>query len=59
MKTVALTNTWKPQPDELKDPELKGLFDVWIESAEEGTRKPEAAMYSLVEERVGDVLPQE
>ena len=52
--TAALTNNWKnddatePSPGDL----LAGLFDVYVESAVEGIRKPDPRIYQLACERL-------
>jgi putative hydrolase of the HAD superfamily len=60
LKTGALTNNWRDPRHEV-DPESAGarldqLFDVVVESAVEGLRKPDPRIYELVCERLG-VLP--
>ncbi len=48
LKVAALTNNWKPQPSE--DMQLlRPLFDVFIESAEVGLRKPDREIYEVMQ----------
>lgn len=52
LRTAALTNTWVRQgrrPGE----ELRGHFDVFIESAVVGLRKPDPRIYRLVCRQLG------
>lgn len=42
---AALTNNWKPAP---QPGELPPLFDVFVESAEVGMRKPELGIYKVL-----------
>lgn len=58
LKTAALTNNWVPmdaQPDPQRAAdtrELKGLFDVVVESSVVGLRKPDKRIYLLTCERL-------
>jgi len=55
LKTAALTNNWAPEGDVPTDPEapdLRGRFDVFVESSVEGLRKPDPRIYQLVCERM-------
>ena len=60
LSTAALTNNWKtddatePSPGDVLAP----LFDVYVESAVEGIRKPDPRIYQLACERLG-VAPDE
>lgn len=61
LKTAALTNNWTEMAgdgagNEL--PALNDLFDLIIESAVEGVRKPDPAIYQLTCMRLG-VLPED
>ncbi|MGQ0805721.1 MAG: HAD-IA family hydrolase [Actinomycetota bacterium] len=59
LKTGALTNNWVPdEPREGKINDLTGVFDVIVESAIEGVRKPDPRIYELACERLG-VRPDE
>ncbi len=64
LRTAALTNNWLPHdgagtPDrQAGDLEDLGLFDVVVESAREGLRKPDPAIYRLTCDRLG-VRPTE
>jgi len=59
LKTGALTNNWTPdEPREGGLSDLTDVFDVIVESAVEGVRKPDPRIYQLVCERLG-VLPGE
>lgn len=59
LRTAALTNNWPaPEPtgdDDDPNPssQLDGLFDVVVESAVVGLRKPDPRIYRLVCERLG------
>jgi HAD superfamily hydrolase (TIGR01509 family) len=62
LKTAALTNNWKHAngralPAEL-DPVMK-LFDVVVESAKVGMRKPDPEIYQLVLEKLRVKAPEE
>ncbi len=52
-KLAALTNNWVD--DDAPDPitEIKPLFDVVVESAVEGVRKPDPRIYQIALERLG------
>lgn len=56
LKTAALTNNWRAEPGEGIDAALARdeLFDVVVESAVEGVRKPEPAIYDLVLARLAE-----
>jgi putative hydrolase of the HAD superfamily len=59
LKTAALTNNWRDadaSDEEAKRAPLDHLFDVVVESAIEGLRKPDPRIYELVCERL-DVAP--
>jgi epoxide hydrolase-like predicted phosphatase len=62
VRTAALTNNFAPMESErqgsLAMDVLEGLFDVVVESAVEGVRKPEPRAYELTCQRLG-VLPDE
>jgi putative hydrolase of the HAD superfamily len=55
LRTAALTNNWRAEPGEGIDAALERahLFDVVVESAVEGVRKPEPAIYELALARLG------
>jgi putative hydrolase of the HAD superfamily len=57
LKTAALTNNWRPDgSDETvgsRTPVLGDLFDVIVESALEGLRKPDPRIYELTCSRLG------
>jgi putative hydrolase of the HAD superfamily len=56
IKTGALTNNWRdPRADDANESQalLGRIFDVVVESAVEGLRKPDPAIYRLVCERLG------
>jgi putative hydrolase of the HAD superfamily len=57
LKTGALTNNWADDParDDRESP-IADLFDVLVESAVEGLRKPDPRIYELVCERL-EVAP--
>jgi putative hydrolase of the HAD superfamily len=61
LKAGALTNNWKPggaeEPGAGTAP-LAGVFDVVVESAVEGLRKPDPRIYELVCDRL-EVTPRE
>lgn len=48
MRVAALTNNWKPK-DEKQMSALRSLFDVFVESAEVGLRKPDPEIYKVLE----------
>jgi putative hydrolase of the HAD superfamily len=61
LKTAALTNNWTEISDDGSGhemPALHHLFDVIVESAVEGLRKPDPAIYQLTCMRLG-VMPQD
>ena len=59
LKTAALTNNWADAPDATSGRGPAGeWFDVVVESAVEGLRKPDPRIYRLVCERLG-VTPAE
>jgi putative hydrolase of the HAD superfamily len=59
LKTGALTNNWTPdEPREGGVSDLTDVFDVVVESAVEGVRKPDPRIYELACERLG-VRPDE
>jgi putative hydrolase of the HAD superfamily len=59
LKTGALTNNWTPdEPREGGLSDLTDVFDVVVESAVEGVRKPDPRIYELACERLG-VRPDE
>lgn len=47
---AALTNNWKPFP---AMDDLRGLFDVIVESVEEGVNKPDERIYDVLLRRLG------
>ena len=61
LKTAALTNNWRPdESDETvgsRTPALADVFDVIVESAIEGLRKPDPRIYELTCARLG-VAPE-
>ena len=61
LKTAALTNNWRADTDAdssgLGDV-LADVFDVVVESAIEGLRKPDPLIYELVCERLGVTPPE-
>jgi epoxide hydrolase-like predicted phosphatase len=61
LRTAALTNNWALDdrvPMGERHPDLGALFDVIVESAVEGIRKPDRRIYELVCARL-DVRPEE
>jgi putative hydrolase of the HAD superfamily len=60
LRTGALTNNWASSENEHTPPSLHSLdiFDVIVESAVEGMRKPDPRIYALTCERLG-VEPSE
>ena len=52
-RTAALTNNWKGDEIGRRAQQLGELFDVFIESAVVGLRKPDPRIYELVCERLG------
>ena len=57
LKTGALTNNWADDAGRREASPTAGWFDVVVESAVEGLRKPDPRIYLLVCERL-DVLPK-
>lgn len=57
-RTAALTNNWKAEDQDSKMALLRSEFDVFVESAIEGVRKPDPRIYEIACERLG-VLPSE
>jgi putative hydrolase of the HAD superfamily len=57
-KTAALTNNWIAEDQNSKMALLRGEFDVFVESALEGLRKPDPKIYELTCSRLG-VTPSE
>jgi epoxide hydrolase-like predicted phosphatase len=61
LATAALTNNWSTGDDHQMGthyPEMVALFDIIVESAVEGLRKPDPRIYQLVCDRL-DVAPDE
>lgn len=62
LKTAALTNNWRPDDSDetvgSRTPVFADLFDVIVESAIEGLRKPDPRIYELTCSRLG-VAPTE
>jgi putative hydrolase of the HAD superfamily len=59
LKAGALTNNWKPAGGDTPGAgSLVGVFDVVVESAVEGLRKPDPRIYELVCDRL-EVTPRE
>ena len=62
LKTAALTNNWRPDDSDetvgSRTPVLADVFDVIVESAIEGLRKPDPRIYELTCARLG-VAPAE
>jgi len=61
LRTAALTNNWNPGDGTRMGthyPDMVALFDVVVESAVEGLRKPDPRIYELVCRRLG-VRPEE
>ena len=62
LKTAALTNNWRPHADSPgvgeHTPTLGEVFDIIVESAIEGLRKPDPRIYELTCARLG-VTPDE
>ncbi len=56
LKTAALTNNWSDEAGRREASPTAGWFDVVVESAVEGLRKPDPRIYRLVCERL-DVTP--
>jgi len=57
-RTAALTNNWKAEDQDSKMSLLRSEFDVFVESAIEGVRKPDPRIYEIACERLG-VQPSE
>lgn len=57
-KTAALTNNWIAEDQNSKMALLRSEFDVFVESALEGVRKPDPKIYEIACTRLG-VLPSE
>jgi putative hydrolase of the HAD superfamily len=55
-KLAALTNNWLDEKDPGVAHSLQPLFDVFVESAVEGVRKPDPRIYQIVCERL-DIEP--
>jgi putative hydrolase of the HAD superfamily len=58
LRTAALTNNWISEDQGQKMDVLRPEFDVFVESAREGLRKPDPRIYALVCERL-EVHPNE
>jgi epoxide hydrolase-like predicted phosphatase len=61
LRTSALTNNWVGETGASRSGglgELGGLFDVIVESAVEGLRKPDPRIYALTLERLGVSAPE-
>ena len=58
LRTAALTNNWDTDDQRQKMDALRGEFDVFIESAREGLRKPDPRIYQLACARL-EVQPPE
>ncbi len=62
LKTAALTNNWRADADAPgvaeHTPELADIFDLIIESAIEGLRKPDPRIYELTCARLGVIAEQ-
>jgi len=52
-KLAALTNNWVDEKDPGVSHSVQSLFDVFVESAVEGVRKPDPRIYQIVIERLG------
>ncbi len=57
-RTAALTNNWKGDEIGRRAQQLGDLFDVFVESAVVGLRKPDPRIYQLVCERL-EVVPED
>jgi putative hydrolase of the HAD superfamily len=58
VKTGALTNNWADDPARSdRESPIANLFDIVVESAVEGLRKPDPRIYRLVCERLGVAPP--
>lgn len=58
LATAALTNNWKNDPQDDSVDLLGDYFDVYVESAVEGLRKPDPRIYELTCQRLS-VSPQQ
>ena len=58
LRTAALTNNWVNEDQTSKMDLLRGEFDVFVESARVGLRKPDPRIYLLTCEKLG-VAPAE
>ena len=58
LRTAALTNNWVNADQLTKMDVLRGEFDVFVESARVGMRKPDPRIYQLTCEQLG-VAPAE
>jgi putative hydrolase of the HAD superfamily len=47
LRTAALTNNWLSEDQNTKMQVLRGEFDVFIESARSGVRKPDPRIYEM------------
>jgi putative hydrolase of the HAD superfamily len=52
-KLAALTNNWVDEKDPGVAHSLQSLFDIFVESAVEGVRKPDPRIYQIACERLG------
>jgi putative hydrolase of the HAD superfamily len=57
LRTSALTNNWLSEGGDTGAARLADLFDVVVESAVEGLRKPDPRIYALVLERLAVAAP--
>lgn len=57
LRTSALTNNWRAEGGDTGADRLGDLFDVVVESAVEGLRKPDPRIYALVLERLAVAAP--
>lgn len=57
-KLAALTNNWVNDDAPSSNAEIKSLFDVYVESAVEGVRKPDPRIYQIALERLGVAAEQ-
>jgi putative hydrolase of the HAD superfamily len=58
LRVAALTNNWASEDQDNKMALLRAEFDVFVESAIEGVRKPDPRIYEIACERLG-VAPNE
>ena len=58
LRTAALTNNWVNEDQNTKMDALRGEFDVFVESARVGMRKPDPRIYELVCSQL-EVAPNE